>query len=59
MRFTMAKKSTPAPSPKPMTVPVAARIQSAEARIHGGKVSGDGFAARAQRAAAHNDGGNN
>lgn len=42
----MAKTSTPTPSPKPMTVPAAARIQSAEARTHGGKVSNDGFAAR-------------
>lgn len=50
----MAKKSTPAPSPKPMTTPAAARIQSAEARTHDGKVSGNGFAARAQRAAAYN-----
>lgn len=50
----MAKKSTPAPSPKRMTTPAAARIQSVEARIHDGKVSGNGFAARAQRAAAHN-----
>lgn len=58
----MVKKSipapAPAPSPKPMTVQAAARIQSTEARIHGGQVSGDGFAARAQRAAAHNAGGN-
>ena len=50
----MVKKSTPAPAPKQMTVPAAARIQSAEARINDGKVQSDGFAARAQRAAAHN-----
>ncbi|WP_157040330.1 hypothetical protein [Polaromonas naphthalenivorans] len=42
----MAKKSTPAPSPKRMTTPAAARIQSAEARIHDGKVQSGGVATR-------------
>jgi len=37
-----------------MTKTAAARIQSAEAKANGGKVSQNGFAARAQSAAAHN-----
>lgn len=38
----------------PMTKTAAARIQSAEAKANGGKVSKNGFAARAQSAAARN-----
>lgn len=37
-----------------MTKTAAARIQSAEAKANGGKVSKNGFAARAQSAAARN-----
>lgn len=49
----MPKK--PASSPRtPMTQSAASRIQSAEARSAGGQVSPESFAARAQRAAAHN-----
>ncbi|GFH18586.1 SMP domain-containing protein, partial [Haematococcus lacustris] len=33
----------------------AARIQAAEAKAHGGTVAAEGFAARAQAAAAHNE----
>ena len=40
-----------------MTKTAAARIQSAEARANGGKVAKGGFAAKAQRAAARNTGG--
>ncbi|KAH9474088.1 hypothetical protein MJO28_000069 [Puccinia striiformis f. sp. tritici] len=38
-----------------MTSQAAARIQGAEARANGGHVSSDGFAARGQAAAAHNN----
>jgi hypothetical protein len=56
--FIMAKNSTPpSPASTPMTTPAAARIQAAEARGNGGKVSSGGFAARAQRAAARSPGG--
>lgn len=39
---------------KPMTGLDASRIQSAQAKT-GGDMSSEGFAARAQRAAAHNE----
>ena len=39
----------------PMTSEAASRIQSADARAHGGKVEKGGFAARAQSAAARNE----
>ena len=39
----------------PMTTDAAARIQSNEAKQHGGGVPKDGFAARAQAAAARNE----
>ena len=38
-----------------MTTEDAARIQSKEAKAHGGGVPKDGFAARAQAAAARNE----
>jgi hypothetical protein len=41
-------------SKKPMTQTDAARIQSTEAKANGGKVAKDGFASRAQSAAARN-----
>jgi len=37
-----------------MTQSAAARIQSAEAKVNGGKVAKDGFAARAQSTADRN-----
>ena len=49
----MSKKSASTPR-TPMTQGAARRIQSAEARKGGGQVSTQSFAARAQRAAAHN-----
>lgn len=39
-----------------MTNEAAARIQSAQAKSNGGQVAKDSFAARAQSAAAQNDG---
>ena len=41
----------------PMTPEAAARVQSAEAKAHGGGAEVGGFAARAQSAAAKNAGG--
>lgn len=38
----------------PMTTEAAARIQANQAKQNGGQVSKDSFAARAQRAADHN-----
>lgn len=43
------------PKGEPMKAQDAARIQSAEAKAGGGGVEKGGFAARAQRAAAHNE----
>ena len=55
----MADKSeggqTQAPKKNLMTTEDAARIQSKEAKAHGGGVPKDGFAARAQAAAARNE----
>ena len=45
-------------SSTPMTPEAAARIQSSEAKANGGKVSSEGFAARAQSAAAKNSNNN-
>ncbi|MGF1753944.1 hypothetical protein L4C33_10145 [Vibrio makurazakiensis] len=42
-------------SKTPMTPSAARRIQSAEAKENGGKVTKDGFAAKAQKAAAKNE----
>ena len=44
-----------APKKNPMTTEAAARIQGNEAKEHGGGVPKDGFAARAQAAAARNE----
>lgn len=52
----MTQASTPTPR-TPITTQAAARIQSATAKVSGGKVPAGGFAARAQRAAARNTGG--
>ncbi|GFH17274.1 uncharacterized protein HaLaN_13870, partial [Haematococcus lacustris] len=49
-----AKAKSPETKSK-MDTEVAARIQAAEAKAHGGAVAADGFAARAQAAAAHNE----
>lgn len=46
---------TQAPKKNPMTPEAAARIQGNEAKEHGGGVPKDGFAARAQAAAARNE----
>jgi hypothetical protein len=51
----MSKKS--AAKANPMTVQAAARIQSHTAKVSNGQVKSDTFAARAQHAAAVNQGG--
>jgi hypothetical protein len=53
----MAKSNSNSTARTPMTLPAAARIQSATARSIGGTVAKDSFAARAQSAAAHNGSG--
>jgi hypothetical protein len=53
----MSKQTPPAGPRTPMTSVAASRIQSATARLHGGRVPPGGFAARAQSAAAKNAGG--
>lgn len=50
----MSKKSSTTATNVPMTGSAAARIQAGTAVHNGGKVSRGSFAARAQRAAAHN-----
>ena len=54
---TMSKQTPAAGTRTPMTTVAASRIQSATARVHGGKVPFSSFAARAQSAAAKNSGG--
>ncbi|KAL6750308.1 hypothetical protein V8C86DRAFT_2817258 [Haematococcus lacustris] len=49
-----AKANSPETKGK-MDTEAAARIQSTEAKAHGGAVAAGGFAARAQAAAAHNE----
>ena len=53
----MSKKSASTPAATPMTRTAAARIQANTAVNNGGQVARGSFAARAQRAAAHNSNG--
>jgi hypothetical protein len=53
----MSKQTPAAGTRTPMTTVAASRIQSATARVHGGKVPSGSFAARAQSAAVKNSGG--
>jgi len=53
----MSKQTPVAGTHTPMTTVAASRIQSATARVHGGKVPSASFVARAQSAAVKNSGG--